>query len=396
MMYKFLKLQRQDLIQRCRAKVAERELGQARRPESEFGIPVFLDELIRTLEAEQSADPIRSLAISGPPDGEAGAVSEIDDSAGKHGRELLRKGFSIDQVVHDYGDLCQAITDLACELEEPIATEDFRTLNRCLDNAMAGAVTEFNLQRDVITSDLQAATVNQQLGFFAHEVRNRLNTAMLAVTLIRSGSVGISGATGEVLDRSLLGLKNLVDRSLAAVRLGAGEPTERTLFSVAGFIADMRISASLEAASRGCPFFVLDVDPSLGVNADREILASALGNLLQNAFKFTHPHSEVTLSAQAAGDSVLIDVEDNCGGLPSGVAATLFKPFVQAGADRTGLGLGLSIARQAVEANGGTLSVRDLPGKGCIFTIKLPRAVFPRAGDSDHDGAARSVVDSVE
>ncbi|CAN5152779.1 hypothetical protein BH11PSE14_BH11PSE14_18110 [soil metagenome] len=396
MMYKFLKLHRQRLIQVCRQKVAHREVGQVPRRESEYGIPVFLDELIRTLEVEQSADSKQSLAISGPANGAAGAVSEIDDSASKHGNELLKKGFSVDQVVHDYGDLCQAITDLAIELEEPIAIDEFRTLNRCLDNAIAGAVTEFNLQRDVLTSDIQAASVNQQLGYFAHEVRNRLNTAMLAVTLIRSGSVGISGATGDVLDRSLLGLKNLVDRSLAAVRLGAGEPAVRTPFSVAGFIADMRISASLEASSRGCAFFVLDVDPGLGVNADREILASALGNLLQNAFKFTHPHSEVTLSACAVGDRVLIDVEDNCGGLPPGAAATMFKPFVQTGKDRTGLGLGLSIARQAVEANGGTLSVRDLPGKGCIFTIELPREVFPPAGDGDHDAAAQPLVDSVE
>lgn len=396
MMYKFLKLHRQDLIQRCRAKVAERELGQARRPESEFGIPVFLDELIRTLEAEQSADPIRSLAISGPPDGEAGAVSEIDDSAGKHGRELLRKGFSIDQVVHDYGDLCQAITDLAFDLEEPIETDEFRTLNRCLDNAIAGAVTEFNLQRDLLTSNTLAATVNEQLGYFAHEVRNHLNTAMLAVNLIRSGRVGISGATGNVLDRSLIGLKDLVDRSLAAVRLGAGPPAQRTLFSVAQFIADTKISASLEASSRDCVFFVLGGDPSLGVTADRDILASALGNLLQNAFKFTHAHSEVTLSAHAVGDHVLIEVEDNCGGLPPGIAATMFKPFIQGSEDRSGLGLGLSIARQAVEANGGTLSVRDVPGKGCVFTIDLPRAVYSRAGDGDLDDASRSVVDSVE
>lgn len=396
MMHEFLKLHRLELIERCRAKVALRGLGQPVGPETRFGVPLFLQELIRTLEVEQSSHPMRSREISGPADGHSGAVSEIDDSAKQHGNELLLKGFSVDQVVHDYGDLCQAITDMAFELEAPIETDEFRTLNRCLDNAIAGAVTEFNLQRDVVAADAQAASLNQQLGFFGHEVRNQVTTAMLAVSLIRDGKVGISGATGDVLDKSLLELKRLVDRSLAAVRLGAGVPPHSTLISVCEFISDTKISASMEAYTRDCAFFVSDVDPRLRVSADRDMLASALGNLLQNAFKFTHPHSEVTLSAIAVGDRVLIEVEDNCGGLPPGVDATMFKPFVQASEDRTGLGLGLSIARQAVEENGGTLSVRDVSGKGCVFTIDLPRVAYPRTGDDDVGDTERPLVDSVD
>lgn len=391
MMHEFLKLHRLELIERCRAKVALRGLGRPASPESLFGVPVFLDELIRTLEVEQSSHPMRSREISGPSDGHSGAVSEVDDSARQHGIELQLKGFSVDQVVHEYGDLCQAITGMAFELEAPIETDEFRTLNRCLDNAIAGAVTEFNLQRDVAAADTQAASLNQQLGFFGHEVRNHLTTAMLAVSLIRGGSVGIGGATGDVLDRSLLELKRLVDRSLAAVRLGTGVPTHSTLIPVCEFISETKISASMQAHARGCAFFVPDVDPRLFVRADPDMLASALGNLLQNAFKFTHPHSEVTLSAIAVGDRVLIEVEDNCGGLPPGVGATMFKPFVQGSKDRTGLGLGLSIARQAVEDNGGTLSVRDQPGKGCVFTINLPRADSPRTGEDDVDDTERSI-----
>ncbi|MEO6138601.1 MAG: HAMP domain-containing sensor histidine kinase [Luteimonas sp.] len=396
MLHAFLKLHHDELIERCRAKVGLRGLGQLASPQAHFGVPVFLDELIRTLEVEQSSHPMRSREISGPSDGRSGAVSEVDVSARQHGIELLLKGFSIEQVVHDYGDLCQAITDMAFELKSPIETDEFRTLNRCLDNAIAGAVTEFNRQRDVIAADVHAASLNQQLGFFGHEVRNHLTTAMLAVSLIRSGSVGISGATGNVLDRSLLELKRLVDRSLASVRLGAGEPSHSNLISVREFISDTKISATLEADARGCAFFVADVDPLLCVTADLDLLASALGNLLQNAFKFTHPHSEVTLSAIAVGDRVLIEVEDNCGGLPPGVALTMFKPFVQSSEDRTGLGLGLSIARKAVEENGGTLSVRDVSGKGCVFTIDLPRAVYPRTSHDGADGAQRAVVDSAQ
>ncbi len=67
-------------------------------------------------------------------------------------------------MVHDYGDLCQAITDLAVERDVPFATPEFRTLNRCLDNAIADAVTEFSFQRE--------SRLSRQ-----HELRNTLATA---------------------------------------------------------------------------------------------------------------------------------------------------------------------------------------------------------------------------
>ena len=94
---------------------------------------------------------------------------------------------------------------------------------------------------------------------------------------------------------------------------------------------------------------------------------------MQNAFKFSHANGEVTLSAYAAADRIFIEVEDSCGGLSDGDAELLFKPFTQRGTDRTGAGLGLSISRAGVEANGGSLRVRNIAGSGCVFTIDLPR-----------------------
>ena len=98
-----------------------------------------------------------------------------------------------------------------------------------------------------------------------------------------------------------------------------------------------------------------------------------MGNLLQNAFKFTHHGSEVTLSAYASADRILIDVEDHCGGLPPGDPEKMYLPFTQNGVDRSGVGLGLPISRHGVEMSNGTLAARDLPGVGCVFTINLPR-----------------------
>jgi signal transduction histidine kinase len=293
-------------------------------------------------------------------------------TAREHGRELLQHGFTIDQVVHDYGDLCQSVTDLAVELNAPISNNEFRTLNRCLDNAIAVAATEFNAQRDNIFAD-KDSRANERLGFFAHELRNQLNTAMLALTAIKAGSVGLTGATGAVLDRSLVAVRNLIDRSLSEARMTAGMPVRHQLFSVADFIAEVQLSASLEAQVNKCALTVSYVDSQLAIDADRELLLAAVGNLLQNAFKFTHPLSEVILKVYAIGDRILIEVEDKCGGLPPGDVEKMFLPFTQSGANKTGLGLGLSISRRSVEANDGTLSVRDIPASGCVFTIDLPR-----------------------
>ena len=154
-------------------------------------------------------------------------------------------------------------------------------------------------------------------------------------------------------------------------------PVRHRLFSLAEFIAEVQLSASLEAQVNRCTLTVSYVDSQLAVDADRELLLSAVGNLLQNAFKFTHSGSEVTLKVYALGERILIEVEDKCGGLPPGDVETMFLPFTQSGANKTGLGLGLSISRRSVEANGGTLSVRDVPASGCVFTIDLPRHAMP-------------------
>jgi signal transduction histidine kinase len=372
MMHVFLANNRDALIERCRAKVAQRPSREATVQQLQNGIPLFLDQLIKTLRIEQTSQPMDSRRISGPSGGGA-SPSEIGKSAAEHGRALLNLGFSVDQVVHDYGDLCQAITDLAYERDAPFQIDEFRTLNRCLDNAIADAVTEFSYQRDFVMADRQAIEMQQRLGSFAHELRNFLQTATLAFTAAKTGNLSLSGATGLVLERSLEGLRDLIRHSLEEVRTATSNSAQPGLFSVADFIADVKYAADLAAQVRGCVLTVSAVDTRLAISGDRDQLYSALGNLLQNAFKFTQHRTEVALDVYALSDRILIDVKDHCGGLPPGDAERMFVPFTQNGEDRTGLGLGLSIARRYVEANSGILSVRDVPGAGCVFTITLPR-----------------------
>ena len=219
---------------------------------------------------------------------------------------------------------------------------------------------------------MAASDVNQRVGFLMHELRNSLHVAMLATGAMETGNLAMAGATGGVLKRSHASMEKLIDGSLAEVRIESGRSGRDLVFSLADFITDASDMARLRANASNAIFTIAKVDASLALKGDREALSGALANLLSNAFKFTRPGTEVTLSAYAAGDRILIDVRDHCGGLLPADAAILFRPFTQRADDRTGLGIGLSIARQSVADDGGTLTVQTLPGTGCIFTINLP------------------------
>ena len=373
MLYQFLTTHRDKLIERCLAKSALRSQTDldAEAEKTRFGVPLFLNQLIKTLEIEQTSTPGASLGVSGAALGFS-QQSEIGQSATCHGRELSQLGYTVEQVVHEYGDLCQAITDMAHELAEPISADEFRTFNRCLDNGIADAVTEFTRQRRLVNDGRERQALNQRLGLLAHELRDHLNSVTHAVSAIKSGQVGFGGATGKVLDRSLIGLRATLDKSMADVRLTAGADANQQVVLIADLVAEIADSFQLEAQVQKCQFSASVRGTGLAVMVDRHLLLSALGNLLQNAFKFTKPETKVTLTVYADGDQIRMDVQDQSGGLPDGKIEDLFVPFTQKGENKSGLGLGLSICQRSVEANHGTLSARNLPGSGSIFSISLP------------------------
>ena len=354
MLHEFIAVHRKEIISRCRMKVATRSVPPPSEAEIDHGVPLFLEQLVHALR----------LGLL--------STAEIGETAVLHGHDLLRQGFTVSQVVHDYGDVCQAITELAVELKAPISTEDFRMLNRCLDDAIAGAVTEYGRGRTQSTLDGEAVRGSERLGFFAHELRNLTNTAILAFEVLQKGNVGVAGSTATVLHRSLMGTRDLISRSLAEVRLTQGIQN-REQFLVSMFIDELAPAARLSADAQHITLSVLPVEDGLAIEADRQVLRAAVMNVLQNAVKFTRPGTTVTLRVGANPDRVLIEIEDECGGLSGGSVKDLFHPFEQRGTDRSGLGLGLAFSRWAVEASHGRIYARNRPDVGCVFTIDLPR-----------------------
>lgn len=350
LLHEFIVANRADIIRRTSDKAAQRTSPPATEGDATSeGVPFVIDQLVATLRGAVLND-------------------EIVDAATRRGVHMHRSGYTVAQVVRGYGDVCQAVTEIAMESSAPITVNEFHTLNLYLDEVIADAVTEYQRTRDVAV----AARDNAHLGSFAHELRNRINTATLSFSILRAGTVPIGGSTGGVLERSLIGLTELIDRALSEVRL-ATTPTEGDHILLAQFIEEVEVAALLEAQASTHRMRFSKVAPEVTIQGDRHLLAAAVGNLLQNAFKFTPADGLVTLRARVTHDAVWIDVEDECGGLPPGKSEELFRPFVQRGSDRSGLGLGLSITKKAVELYGGELSVRDIPGVGCVFTVKLPR-----------------------
>jgi signal transduction histidine kinase len=358
MLYEFITLNRDEIIRRCRLKVAARSVPAPTAAEIDHGVPLFLEQLVVALRTGQSSS------------------LEISQTARLHGHDLLVQGLTMSQVVHDYGDVCQSVTELAMEDGAPISAEDFGLLNGCLDSAIAGAVTQYGRERDQATIDGETERDSERLGFFTHELKNLLHTALLAFEVVKSGNVGVSGTTGTVLHRSLVGARDLVARALAETRLTQGIQNREPLLA-ATLINEVAAAATLAASARGHTFRAEPIADDLAINADQQVLSAVLMNVLQNAFKFTKPLSTVTLRVVATADRVQIEIQDECGGLASADVDGLFHPFEQRHANRTGLGLGLAFSRWATAANDGTISARSLPGVGCVFTIDLPRCPAP-------------------
>jgi signal transduction histidine kinase len=354
MLTEFVERHREEILSRTRSKVAVRMAPRPTESELEHGVPLFVDQLIETLRAHA----------------ERGTASDpaLGQTAANHGATRLRLGFTVDQLVHDYGDVCQAITELAVDLDRGIPADDFRTLNKCLDFAIARAVTEFEHQRERHMLERE----NERSGFLAHELRNLLTTAKLSFHILKQGKVGVGGSTGAVLERTLNALSQMIDRSIATVRAASGI-IPRDEVQIAELMEQLQVVATIEASNHGHKLEVQAVDPELVVMTDRLMVEAAVTNLIRNAFKFSRPGGSIALRAlRTDASSVRIEVEDECGGLPAGQPEGLFERFRQQSPDRSGLGLGLAISRESVRAAGGELTVLDLPGKGCVFSVELP------------------------
>jgi len=212
MLHEFLSANRNELIRRCRAKVSQRDAPPVTQIELEHGVPRFLDELVEALRREQA----RPASNDGTLDSAAKTASSVASSrsAAVHGQELFEGGYTVEQVVHDYGDICQAVTELAGEKDAPVGVDEFRTFNRLLDNAISDAVSSFGRHRDASIGAKGRQDQREWRGNLGDEQRELLDIAVKAFDALKVGNIGLKGATGALLEASLQKLRALIDESL--------------------------------------------------------------------------------------------------------------------------------------------------------------------------------------
>ena len=212
MLADFLHTHRQELIDRCSFKVSQRSAPGGEDPA--YGVPLVLDQLSEALVEQNAAPMSQESAVFGEAPKTASWV-EARRTAALHGAALFRLGYRLDEVVYDYGDVCQAVTELATELSASVTLDEFHTLNRLLDTAIAQAVSAFAALQASRSTEEGARTLHERLGRLADEQRVLLNVAL-------------SSPTSAALQDALAKLRTTVDRSLPEIRVDTGMLTARS------------------------------------------------------------------------------------------------------------------------------------------------------------------------
>jgi signal transduction histidine kinase len=345
-----LRARRQELIERWIARVT-RESAPEPLSHAELvdHMPLFVDQLIAALHPEAVPLPVPI------------------ENAVEHGAQRLSLGFNVREVVREYGILQRCIVQLADEAGLTITPREQTILATIVTDGIAAAVSQYVNERD---AELRRE-MSEHLGFIAHEVRNPLSSARMALGLLQRRELAGGGRVVELLVRTLKRTSEVIDNALTHATLNLGVEPRLEPLRPSKLLHEVVDDFLAEAEGKGIDI-VVRAPEDLQVQGDRRLLHSAVSNLLQNALKFTRPGSPVYVRALTADGGVSLEVEDACGGLPPGRAEDLFVPLVKRGGDQSGFGLGLAIAQQAAQAHGGALRVRDKPGQGCVFKIELP------------------------
>jgi signal transduction histidine kinase len=318
-------------------------------------LPRFLSEICAALREDVG------LASAHP-------TPEESTTASSHGEQRLRLGFSLDSVVREYGALQAAILATARDAGTPVSIRELGIVFESVVTGIAQAVTEYSGRRD---AELIRQT-NEHFAFIAHELRDPLWSAHTAFLLLKAkGEVPPLGHAVEALDRSLQRARDLIDHSLRAAKIASGVELRKEQTSFKALLEAVELQSLVEAEAKQVTLrTVIQGDETVSV--DVRLVRSAISNLLRNGVKYTPSGGTVEVRGSLSNGRAVVEIEDCCGGLPPGKVEEAFAPFVRLDQTQAGFGLGLAIAKQAVDAHGGSIRVQNLPGKGCMFVLELP------------------------
>jgi hypothetical protein len=333
------------------------------------------DYLARLAGALRQGDPLARSARA--------AWTEV---AQEHALTRVRLGFDIDQLVQEFILLRRVLSEVAREEGLPFDDRHAERIADVIEAAVATSVRSYVDARDFDTRRSQA----EHIGFLTHELRNPLGAATLAASQTRrlGGLAPLQVRTLDLLDRSHLRLRDLIDKVLLTERFEAGRVELHPVDTNLGDVLEGALLAAQDVAFAKGVGFRAEVDPAIHLRTDPMLTASAVQNLVDNAVKFTD-HGEVTFRVELLDGEVVFHVRDSCAGIDAEELRLIFEPFRRGHSGKVGTGLGLTIARHAVEAQGGTIHVESTPGVGCHFWFTLPRRREGVKGGASDDAGAR-------
>ncbi|MBK7190830.1 MAG: HAMP domain-containing protein [bacterium] len=233
-----------------------------------------------------------------------------------------------------------------------------------------------------VTRDHEQYELGRDAGLVvSHQLKTPLTSLRMSLHLLLDESIGSlnEGQTDLLLaarddsERLVAIINDLIDLD----RQGSAEGGPRAVPVEPGaLVADALEHARLECRDRGLEL-VAQVDPALpAVLADAERISHVLDNLLANAVRFTGPGGTITVGAEPADDRVAFSVSDSGEGIAADQLERVFEPFYRGPGQEaaSGVGLGLTIAREIVRSHGGELTATSAPGRGATFTFTLPVA----------------------
>jgi signal transduction histidine kinase len=362
--YTFLVKNREEILAYARKMAKDSTILTPTKSELEYGIPLFFDQFTSSIKWTTDVH---------------GRFDEhMRLSASNYGTQIFDLGFTISQIVQSYGTICESILTVAKEHHQKFQPQDHLLMNVWLDEAIASAASGFDIAKtDKIEEEYTYKfkkiedTHAVQIGELVHELRRELARAILTFDILKMGKVGIQSRTSHVLEGSLHGLRKIIDLTVAQVLLKVkyelniqnirlAELLDETVFTLKGLADKKEIKLICQA------------DHSVQFAGDRQLLDSAIENIVENAIKYSKTKGIVQVKGMKDKDRIKIEVTDECGGMPEDKIEHILEPFTRGSASEGGMGLGLSITSQALKKHGGHIFLNNIPGKGCIFTLEIP------------------------
>ena len=309
-------------------------------------------------------------------------IEGLKDNPVIHGLDRLELGFDVEEVVAEYNALRCVILNLIEAHDLQVKGLMNHTINRVIDKSIGLAVKTYATQKALEVQQRR----EEHLSFVAHDLRSPLSTISIAAQLLESRfpKAASDASTANLLatlGRNVTRLNELIVKVVQEANNLNADPNERAKrrdVELKPLVDGLMLDLDPMAVSSDAKLFN-QVPADIVAFADPNLLTLVFQNLISNAISYT-PHGNIIVSAREDPETNSIEcwVSDNGAGIHEERTEKVFEKLETDPERNDGMGLGLAIVRQFVEAHGGTVSVDSVIGVGSTFRFNLPNREVPR------------------